>query len=87
VSPAQASAFCLNNQYPSITVKNTGGQTLHWTAAGPSSPAVVTPSPASGSLAPGKTQTVSVSGSSPGPTVAIHFGGNGGTATVTFTCH
>jgi hypothetical protein len=85
VTPSQASAFCLNNSYPSITVKNTGGQTLNWTASGPSSPPVM-PSPVSGSLAPGATQTVTVSGSHPGPTVTIQFTGNGGNAAVTYTC-
>jgi hypothetical protein len=85
VTPSQASAFCLNNSYPSITVKNTGGQTLNWSASGPSSPPV-TPSPASASLAPGATQTVTVSGSHPGPTVVIQFTGNGGSTTVTFLC-
>jgi hypothetical protein len=87
VTPTQANAFCLNNQYPAITVTNTGQQTLNWSASGPTSPAVVTPSPASGSLGPGQMQTVSVSGSSPGPSVSIQFSGNGGSATVTYTCH
>jgi hypothetical protein len=86
VSPTQTTAFCLNNTYPAITVKNTGGQQLNWSATGPSTPAVVTPSPANGLLDPGASQTINVSGSSPGPTVSIQFTSNGGSATVTYTC-
>jgi hypothetical protein len=85
VAPLQATAFCLNGSYPSLTVKNTGGKTLIWSASGPSNPPV-TLTPANGSLAPGASKTVAVSGQHPGPSVTIAFTGNGGNATVTFTC-
>jgi len=85
VTASSSSAFCLNNTYPTITVKNTGGGTLTWSGSGPSSPPV-TLSPSSGSLAAGGSTVVHVSGSHPGPTVTITFTSNGGNATVTFTC-
>jgi hypothetical protein len=85
VSPAQTPVYCLNGQYPDITVTNTGGQQLNWSATGPTNPDV-TLNPASGSLPPGQSQTVKVSGSRPPPTVSIQFTSNGGNATVTYTC-
>jgi hypothetical protein len=85
VTPLQASAFCTNGQYPSVTVKNTGSKTLNWSASGPSTPPL-TVTPANGSLAPGASKTVAVSGQHPGPTVTITFTSNGGNGTVTYTC-
>jgi hypothetical protein len=83
VTASSSSAFCLNGQYPTITIKNTGGGTLTWSGSGPSP---VTLSPSSGSLAPGSSTVVNVSGSHPGPTVTITITSNGGNATVTFNC-
>src|SRR5262249_32075834 len=79
VAPLQATAFCLNGSYPLLTVKNTGGKTLSWSASGPSNPPI-TLTPANGSLAPGASQAVTVTGQHPGPTVTIAFTGNGGNA-------
>jgi len=83
---AQPNAFCYNGQYPPITVKNTGGSTLNWTAS--SGSAGVTVSPASGSLAPGAMKILTVSGPVP-PTIAtvsITVKSNGGNLKITFTC-
>jgi hypothetical protein len=84
LTPTAASAACLSGQYPTITVRNTGGATLAWSAT--SATPSVTISPASGSVAASGSQTVSVSGQSPGPTLVIAFTSNGGNGTVTYTC-
>ena len=84
VSPKRTSARCLLGQYPDLTVENSGGADLTWTAA--TSDAAVQVSPAGGTLAAGATQTVSLSGSHFGKTLTVMFSGNGGDATVTITC-
>jgi hypothetical protein len=81
---APSSAFCLNNQYPPITVSNTGAHTLHW--SGQPSDHAVTLNPASGTLVPGAAQMVQVSGSHGGATLEIAFTSDGGDVTLTFTC-
>lgn len=86
VTPLQPKAFCANGQFPSLTVKNTGGKTLTWSASGPSNPPL-TVKPSHGSLAPGVKMTVAVSGPYPtGPSVIIAFTSNGGNVSVTYTC-
>jgi hypothetical protein len=71
----------------SLTVKNTGGQTLNWQASVSGSAAL---SPASGAVSPASQTTLSVHATGPqhGPG-AIEFTSNGGTAKVTFkvSCH
>jgi hypothetical protein len=87
VTPSTADAFCLNGQYPPITVKNSGGGTLSWSAQ--ASDQAVTVNPNQGSLAAGASKSLTISGSHPAPpgsTLSINFTSNGGNATVTFTC-
>ncbi len=85
INPTQATGFCLNGQYPSVTVENTGNATLQWQVS-PSVP--ITVSPSQGTLASGDTQVVQVSGSPPQPvaTVVLTFTSNGGNGTMTYTC-
>ena len=85
VTPLQATGYCLNGRCPSLTVQNTDGKTLSWSASGPGN-AQITLTPTNESLAPGDSQTVAVSGPRPEPTVSIAFSGNGGNATITYTC-
>ncbi|HEV8193923.1 MAG TPA: hypothetical protein VGP82_20935 [Ktedonobacterales bacterium] len=84
VSPQQATGSCLLGRYPDLTVKNTGGSDLTWTAT--TSATAVQVEPASGTLAAGATQTVTLSGVHLGNALTITFSGNGGDATVTITC-
>jgi hypothetical protein len=81
---ADSSAFCLNGQYPTITVVNSGGGTLTWSAKPSYSGMTVTPS--SGTLSATEAQVVTVSGSAPPPTESVSFTSNGGNATITFNC-
>jgi len=85
VSPTSADAFCGNGQYPPISVKNIGGGTLNWSAQASDQAATLNPN--QGSLAAGASQSLTISGSHPGPSLNITFASNGGNATVTFTCH
>ncbi len=85
VSPKRVTGNCLLGQYPDLTVKNDGGSDLTWTAT--PSDSGVQASPASGTLAAGETQTVSLSGLHVGKSFTVTFSGNGGDATVTITCH
>lgn len=86
VTPQPTTAFCANGQFPSLSVKNTGGKTLTWSASGPDNPPI-TVKPSNGSLAPGAKKTVAVSGPYPtGPSVIIAFASNGGNVSVTYTC-
>ncbi len=85
ITPTQATGFCLNGQYPPVTVSNAGNAPLQWSV----SPSVaITVAPSQGSLAPGGSQAVQASGSPPQPvaTVVLTFASNGGSGTVTFTC-
>jgi hypothetical protein len=84
VSPTAPDAFCLNGQYPPITIQNTGGQTLNWSAQ--ASDQAVTLSANHGSLAAGASASVQASGSHPGPSLSVSFASNGGSASVVFTC-
>jgi len=87
VSPTQTVEYCSNGQWPNaLTVHNTGGRTLSWSAT--ASAAGVTLSPATGSLAPGASKSVSLGGQVPAPgnAFSVHFTSNGGSATVTISC-
>ena len=84
VSPQQETGMCLLGRYADLTLENSGGSDLTWTAT--SSAANVKPDPASGTLAAGATQTVTLSGTHLGNTFTVTFSGNGGDATVTITC-
>jgi hypothetical protein len=70
--------------YPSVTVKNTGGQTLTWHVTATN--AHVTVSPSSGSISAGQTQTLSVSQTSGGAGTDLNVTSNGGNATISFVC-
>jgi hypothetical protein len=84
VSPRQVTGRCLLGSYPNLTVQNTGGADLTWTAA--TSATSVQADPSSGTLAAAATQTVTLSGVYRGYTLTVTFSGNGGEATVTITC-
>ncbi len=83
--PSKTTAFCSQGGYPNdITVANTGGSTLTWSATGPSG---ITITPSSGSLSASTSQTVKLSGIVAGvASFTIHFTSNGGSADVTIEC-
>ncbi len=85
VSPMQTTGYCLNGQYPSLSVANIGTASLQWSASGPQE---VTITPPSGTLAPNQQpQAVTLSGLYPGhATLIINFASNGGNQSVTITC-
>lgn len=86
VSPTTANASCLTGNYPTITVLNTGGSPLNWSASSASSPPLVI-TPASGTIAPGSTAQVTIGGTIVRLSVVFNFtSSNGGKGTVTFTC-
>lgn len=81
---------CAHGQYPSITLKNTGGGTVNWHFAVAAFDAVTT-NPTSGSLAPGQTQVVTLAGVYSPPAdrpqeVGVEFDSNGGNQRVTIPC-
>jgi hypothetical protein len=90
VTPPQATVLdCFPNAatvaYPTITIGNSGGRTLHWHASATDPSAMV--SPASGALDPAQTQALSVT--QPGPAHAatsVSITSDGGGGTVQFTC-
>jgi hypothetical protein len=84
VTPSSADAYCLNGQYPPVTVKNIGAGTLNWRAQ--ASDQAVTLNPGQGNLTAGASKTITISGSHPGSSLSVTFTSNGGNATVTFTC-
>jgi len=88
VSPTQATTVnCSgsNVPYPSITVRNIGGQALSWNAGVPVANASVTPS--SGRLGQGQSQQLTVTQPGPVNTVTnVTITSNGGNAVVRFTC-
>jgi hypothetical protein len=88
---------CLRGTYPLVTITNSGGGTLVWSAqADPATPVTITP--ASGSLGPGQQQTVTVSGvfrsTTAHPSVIVTFTQQGlsdqasgqGNQAVSFSC-
>ena len=86
-SPDQTTTVtCSGSQvsYPPVTLLNTGGSALTWQASASAGAAV---SPASGSVAAGASQRLSVS--QRGPTqkaTSVSITSNGGNSTVRFTC-
>ena len=71
--------------YPKITIGNTGGKTMNWSASTTVSGASL--SSGSGLVAPGGSQQVSVSQGGPTSTATnVNISSNGGSATVSFTC-
>lgn len=85
VSPLEETGKCLLGRYGDLTLKNSGGSDLTWSAT--TSDASIKLDPASGTLAAGATQTVTVKGIDIGKSsFTVTFTGNGGDATVTVTC-
>jgi hypothetical protein len=86
VSPTQTVGYCVNGQYPALSVANVGTAPLQWSVSGPQE---VTITPNSGSLAPNQqAQTLTLTGAYPGhATLVLSFSSNGGTQQVTITCH
>jgi hypothetical protein len=88
VSPTGTTAvncFGASVGYPAITVSNTGGQTLSWSATSSNGAASV--SPDAGALSPGGSQQLHVSQAGPTSTATnMSISSNGGNATVSFTC-
>lgn len=66
-----ATANCASGAYPTVTLLNRGGQALTW-KANTQNPNV-TATPSSGTLAPGASVTVSLSGATNAPDVIIRF--------------
>ena len=71
VTQSGSAATCASGTYPAITLTNTGRQALQWTANTQDSKVTATPS--SGSLAPGASVTVSLSGATSAPAVIVQF--------------
>lgn len=71
VTQLSATADCASDTYPPITLANTGAQTLQWAAK--SQDASVTATPAGGSLAPGASVTVTLSGKTSATNVIVQF--------------
>jgi hypothetical protein len=84
VSPMQTTEFCINKDWRNkITVKNVGGQTLTWHVSG--LPTGVSATPSSGSLSPGASTDIALSGQT-GAGFTFTISSNGGTQNVTITC-
>jgi hypothetical protein len=71
VTQSDSAANCAGGAYPTITVTNTGGQALQWSANTQDSSVTATPS--SGSLAAGASVTVSLGGATSAPAVIVQF--------------
>jgi len=71
VTQTSAVADCANGSYPPITVTNSGAQTLQWTAK--SQDPSVSATPGGGSLAPGASATVTLSGKTSATSVIVQF--------------
>jgi hypothetical protein len=70
--------------YPTLTVKNTGGQTLNGEAGVTNAQVML--SPTSGHLTGGQSQPVTLSQPSGGGGTDVRFTANGGSATISFQC-
>jgi hypothetical protein len=88
IAPSSMNGFCSNGSWPtSLTVKNTGGGNLAWTATKPAAATDLTVTPASGVVAAGATQSVALSGTYGGvASFVLSFASNGGASDVTVTC-
>jgi hypothetical protein len=82
VSPAGLVAHCVSNEYPPITITNAGKSDATWSVSTKEPGIGFTP--ASGTLAPGQSQTIAIFGptTSPGFTIFV----NGGQQTVGVAC-
>jgi hypothetical protein len=87
LSPSQMTGYCDNGSWPTaITIKNTGGKALTWSA---STAVGVTLAPASGSLAPGASQGAQLHGmyaAGPGKSFVVSVSSNGGNGSMMVQC-
>jgi hypothetical protein len=80
-------APCSGSPFPvALTVTNTGGGTLSWSINTNALPAGVLAVPASGSLAAGQSQQITLNGSTANASFTVDFTSNGGNVNVTVTC-
>lgn len=84
VITSSANADCANGVYPPVTLENLGAQTLQWTAT--SQDASVTANPPAGSLAPGASAQVTLSGKTSAPDVIVQFGTGASGGVAKFSC-
>lgn len=82
VTQSTYTADCASGIYPTITLTNSGNKTLQWTAT--SQDPNITARPSQGSLNPGATATVSLSGKTSASDVIVlfHAGGQGAPAKI-----
>ena len=71
MAQTSATADCASGAYPPITVTNSSAQTRQWTAK--SQDPSVTAAPAAGSLAPGASVTITLSGKTSATNVIVQF--------------
>jgi uncharacterized membrane protein YhaH (DUF805 family) len=64
VSPTSATASCALGEYPPISIRNTGQTAIQWSAI--TKVAGITLTPASGTLQPGASQAIAISGTASG---------------------
>jgi hypothetical protein len=87
VSPTQVTEVCVQGAWREpLTVSNSGGQTLNWSATPDSTAPGVTLTPSSGSLGPGAAQTITFDGTGPRDHFTVSFTSNGGSVSVAITC-
>jgi hypothetical protein len=84
VTQSSASANCTTGSFPPVTLTNSSNTTLQWTAN--SQDPNVMASPSSGSLAPGGSITVSLSGTTSATSVIVEFAAGGQTVPAKFGC-
>lgn len=80
VTQSDAVADCAAGSYPRVTLTNIGAQTVTWTAVPRA--ASVTTTPSSGSLAPGESIAVTLSGATSDASVIVQFQSSDGASTV-----
>lgn len=80
VTQSVAVANCAAGVYPSMTVTNISPQTVAWTANPQASAVTITPS--SGSLPPGASVSVTLTGATSGPSIIVQFQASDGASTV-----
>jgi hypothetical protein len=84
VQVATGVASCLAGTYPAVTVVNTGGQAVSWSAS--STDPAIHVSPSSGSLGPGESTTVTISGKTAAQFIFIGFNAQGTQSAAKIPC-
>ena len=85
VTQTSAVADCANGAYPPITVTNSSAQTQQWTAK--SQDPSISATPAGGSLAPGASVTITLSGKTSATNIIVQFlDGNQASVPAKFGC-